>query len=72
MDELTPEQVQMLDVLQGQYDRLVALRGRTLNYYDDCPDGDPRKLGAEAELASLGTRIRAVERKIEEILDPTA
>jgi hypothetical protein len=59
-----------LDELQATYTRLTDHRGRLVRYYDDAPDGDPRKADALARLDQVGTTIRNVERKIEELLEP--
>lgn len=55
-----------LEALQGRYDRLVAHRGRAVRYYDECPDGDPRKEDARRQLAELGTQVGEVEHELDQ------
>ena len=57
-----------VDVLQAEYDRLIAYRSRVIRYYDDCPDGDPRKWSAECKLRELNSRICDVENRIDKEL----
>lgn len=54
-----------LDALQAKYDRLTAHRGRLIRYFDDCPDGDPRKADARRQLNDVGDRVLAVEKEID-------
>jgi len=54
------------DELQATYDRLVAYRARTIKYYDECPDGDPRKAQALDKLQELNERINEVESEFDQ------
>jgi hypothetical protein len=58
-----------IDELQATYDRLNQHRRRVLKYYDESPDGDPRKYDAEIQLDRLGRRIYQIEQEIDKRLD---
>lgn len=53
--------------LSATYDRLTAHRQRAIAYYDDCPDGDPRKAEAWNRLGEIGAAVVNVEDKIDEL-----
>lgn len=52
-----------LEDLQHAYDRLSRARQNAIRYFDECPDGDPRKVGAVERLNELNDRVREVEEK---------
>jgi hypothetical protein len=54
--------------LQAEYDRVSAHRARTLRYYDECPDGDPRKAAAAEQLREMNARISDIADRIEALL----
>lgn len=55
--------------LSAEYDRLRAWERRTRKYYDDAPDGDPRKQEAVDTLARINQKIRKVEAKIDDAIE---
>jgi hypothetical protein len=42
-----------VDQAQGTLDRKRQYLERAVRYHDECPDGDPRKAGAEARLSRI-------------------
>lgn len=58
-----------LEELQVTYDRVRRHYGRVIRYYDECPDGDPRKAEALQQLDRLNARVREVEREQDEAVE---
>jgi hypothetical protein len=58
-----------LDRVQDRYNRHRAQQDRAIRYYDDCPDGDPRKAKAVTNMNRISDLIRADEAKMSTLVD---
>lgn len=58
-----------LNVWTDRYNRQVALRQRAIKYYDECPDGDPRKGDAVKRMNEIGDKVHHAENQLARIID---
>lgn len=58
----------LVERLDAARRRKVEHRARVLAYYDDCPDGDPRKAQALQDLDRLGADIRDLEQQLDQAI----
>jgi regulator of sigma D len=61
--------VKQVDRLTDRYNRLTSQLGRAIKYYDECPDGDPRKTEAVASMHSISDRKHTVEEELSKLVD---